>query len=56
MPFCSTRCKTIDLGRWLGENYSVPGDPLDEELGHDDLPHDKHGNGGFDKYSEGFDH
>ena len=21
-PFCSRRCKTIDLGRWLGETYS----------------------------------
>jgi uncharacterized protein len=21
-PFCSPRCKTIDLGRWLGEAYS----------------------------------
>jgi len=23
-PFCSRRCKTIDLGRWLGEDYHVP--------------------------------
>lgn len=23
-PFCSPRCKTIDLGRWLGEEYRVP--------------------------------
>ena len=22
-PFCSRRCKTIDLGRWLGEDYKV---------------------------------
>lgn len=22
-PFCSTRCATIDLGRWLGEDYRV---------------------------------
>ncbi len=29
MPFCSPRCKTIDLGRWLGEDYTVPGNPLD---------------------------
>jgi endogenous inhibitor of DNA gyrase (YacG/DUF329 family) len=21
-PFCSPRCRTIDLGRWLGESYS----------------------------------
>jgi len=23
-PFCSRRCKTIDLGRWLGERYRMP--------------------------------
>ncbi len=23
-PFCSRRCKTIDLGRWLGERYTLP--------------------------------
>jgi endogenous inhibitor of DNA gyrase (YacG/DUF329 family) len=23
-PFCSRRCQTIDLGRWLGENYRIP--------------------------------
>jgi uncharacterized protein len=23
-PFCSRRCKTIDLGRWLGEQYRIP--------------------------------
>lgn len=23
-PFCSARCKLIDLGRWLGEDYRVP--------------------------------
>ncbi len=25
LPFCSSRCKTIDLGNWLGERYAVPG-------------------------------
>lgn len=25
-PFCSKRCRTIDLGRWLGETYAVPDD------------------------------
>ena len=24
LPFCSERCRQIDLGRWLGERYSVP--------------------------------
>jgi uncharacterized protein len=23
-PFCSSRCRLIDLGRWLGESYRVP--------------------------------
>jgi uncharacterized protein len=23
-PFCSERCKMIDLGRWAGEQYRVP--------------------------------
>ena len=33
-PFCSERCRTIDLGRWLGEMYSLPSVPdpeADEE-------------------------
>ena len=24
LPFCSERCRTIDLGRWLGEAYALP--------------------------------
>jgi len=23
-PFCSSRCKTIDLAKWLNEEYRVP--------------------------------
>jgi len=30
-PFCSPRCKTIDLGRWLGETYRVKGAPDEDE-------------------------
>lgn len=26
-PFCSRRCADIDLGRWLGEDYRLPGEP-----------------------------
>jgi endogenous inhibitor of DNA gyrase (YacG/DUF329 family) len=29
-PFCSKRCRTIDLGRWLSEEYKVPGGPADD--------------------------
>ncbi|GIX27588.1 DNA gyrase inhibitor YacG [Pelomicrobium sp. G1] len=30
-PFCSERCKLIDLGQWANEGYRVPGEtaPLD---------------------------
>lgn len=33
-PFCSPRCARIDLGRWLGGDYRLPGPPatpLDRE-------------------------
>ena len=26
-PFCSERCKMIDLGEWLDEKNSIAGDP-----------------------------
>jgi endogenous inhibitor of DNA gyrase (YacG/DUF329 family) len=38
-PFCSERCRLVDLGRWLGESYSVPaerpadGESRDDEAG-----------------------
>jgi hypothetical protein len=32
-PFCSARCATIDLGRWLKGAYAIPAEPvaIDEE-------------------------
>ena len=30
-PFCSPRCKTIDLGKWLNEEYRVPAEESDDE-------------------------
>jgi endogenous inhibitor of DNA gyrase (YacG/DUF329 family) len=33
-PFCSDRCRRIDLGRWFGEEYRVPDRPADG----DELP------------------
>ncbi len=24
-PFCSGRCRLLDLGKWLGEDYRIPG-------------------------------
>lgn len=34
MPFCSERCRLLDLGRWLGEQYGVPCEPeeMPEEI------------------------
>jgi endogenous inhibitor of DNA gyrase (YacG/DUF329 family) len=26
-PFCSARCRDIDLGNWLTEKYVIPGPP-----------------------------
>lgn len=26
-PFCSKRCKLIDLGAWADETHRIPGDP-----------------------------
>jgi len=31
LPFCSIRCKNIDLGRWMDEVYSVPHEPPEDE-------------------------
>jgi endogenous inhibitor of DNA gyrase (YacG/DUF329 family) len=30
-PFCSARCKQIDLSRWLSGRYVIPGTPDDED-------------------------
>jgi len=26
-PFCSERCKLIDLGQWLDGDHRIPGEP-----------------------------
>jgi endogenous inhibitor of DNA gyrase (YacG/DUF329 family) len=30
-PFCSERCKLIDLSKWVSEEYRVPGKPVPAE-------------------------
>ena len=30
-PFCSDRCRMVDLGRWLTGQYVIPGEPVQEE-------------------------
>jgi endogenous inhibitor of DNA gyrase (YacG/DUF329 family) len=30
-PFCSERCKTMDLGAWSSEAYRIPEKPSEED-------------------------
>ncbi len=30
-PFCSERCKLIDLGAWASEQHSIPGSAAEAE-------------------------
>jgi len=30
-PFCSERCRDVDLNRWLSGSYVVPGKPEDDQ-------------------------
>lgn len=39
MPFCSDRCRQIDLSRWLDERYSLPVE-RPEDADENDLPAD----------------
>ena len=36
MPFCSARCREIDLGRWLDERHSLPIERGNEDEAADD--------------------
>ncbi len=42
-PFCSNRCKVLDLGAWAEEKYAVPGEetPGDGRTEEDDSAADK---------------
>ncbi len=35
VPFCSERCRLIDLGRWLDEAYGVPEKPRSDGVDED---------------------
>ena len=32
MPFCSNRCRLIDLNRWLDEEFGAPIEAEEEDL------------------------
>ena len=31
-PFCSERCKLVDLGAWLDEEYNIPDTHNDQDI------------------------
>ena len=31
-PFCSERCKMVDMGQWLNESYTVPVQKSPDEM------------------------
>jgi endogenous inhibitor of DNA gyrase (YacG/DUF329 family) len=37
-PFCSERCRLIDLGEWVAERHTIPGEPAQPP--EDSEPHD----------------
>ena len=37
-PFCSERCKLIDLGEWASEGYQIPAEPDIEDFSIGDTP------------------
>ncbi|MDX2166450.1 MAG: DNA gyrase inhibitor YacG [Deltaproteobacteria bacterium] len=39
-PFCSQRCRIIDLGDWAAERHRIPGESIpDDDDAPDGLPH-----------------
>jgi endogenous inhibitor of DNA gyrase (YacG/DUF329 family) len=39
MPFCSQRCRLVDLGRWLDERYGLAGpEENEQEVGAEEMP------------------
>jgi endogenous inhibitor of DNA gyrase (YacG/DUF329 family) len=30
-PFCSDRCRDVDLNRWLSGSYAIPGRPDEDD-------------------------
>lgn len=37
-PFCSPRCRLVDLGKWLREQYTIDRDLSANDLAKDNLP------------------
>jgi endogenous inhibitor of DNA gyrase (YacG/DUF329 family) len=41
-PFCSERCRLIDLGAWASERYRIPGEAVAPEADDDGGSGDNH--------------
>ena len=41
-PFCSERCKLIDLGDWASENHRIAGETINNPSAADDPNNDIH--------------
>lgn len=41
-PFCSKRCRLIDLGDWASEKFKIPGEKTAEK--HPNLPEEEENN------------
>lgn len=44
-PFCSERCRLIDLGAWFSEEHAIPGEPAsgdDAAAAREVPPRDQH--------------
>ena len=37
-PFCSERCKNIDLGAWANEEYGIAAEPTEDDLSQTNWP------------------
>ncbi len=42
-PFCSERCKMVDLGAWVTEGYRIPGGSEEDTAADDENPRDDEG-------------
>ena len=45
LPFCSKRCRMIDLGNWASGQYAIPGDPAIDQ-GFSEEQHEEEGDRG----------
>ena len=38
-PFCSERCRLIDLGAWLTQKHAIPGEPAPDDAAPENQRH-----------------